>query len=380
MRCVAPLVVITIFGLFASLAAGCSGDDKSKQPASTAPAGTEATPTAPTAPAVAITYAQPGHATFHVIGGKAQGAMDIEQFMPRDIHVREGDTIEWTSQGFEGHTITFFKDEDQLHTVLANYLVPDPDDPGSQLFNPQVALRSDTGTTFAGDGTFVNSGFIGVPAEQTYTLTFAKRGIYQYLCLVHPLWMRGTVTVDAPDAQVESPETVGARGQADLADFLAEEQHTLERAQSEPRALPGPQGTSLHRVAVGLTTPYGQIATFVQPSLDITTGDTVIFESDDRDFHNVVFKGAGEEPPGVSVRVDPDGRGINVSLDKRSAVGVDPPPAGFDPSTFLSSGTLGILMPRTTWRLTFDTPGTYTYSCTIHVLAGMAGVIHVSAR
>jgi plastocyanin len=37
-------------------------------------------------------------------------------------------------------------------------------------------------------------------------------------------------------------------------------------------------------------------------------------------------------------------------------------------------------MPRTTWRLTFDKPGTYTYSCTIHVLAGMAGVIHVSAR
>jgi plastocyanin len=335
--------------------------------------------TTPSATAT-ITFALPGAATFHVIAGKAQGAMDIEQFMPRDIHIREGDTIEWTAQGIEGHTVTFFKDEEQLHEVLASYLVPDPDDAGSQLFNPKVALRSDTGPTFSGDGTFVNSGFFGVPVEQTYSLTFAKRGVYQYLCLVHPLWMRGTVTVDAPDVQVESPESVSSLGKAQLADYLAEEQRTLDRASAETRTLPGPGGTAVHRVAVGLTTPFGQVATFVQPSLDIKSGDTVIFESDDRDFHNVVFKGAGDEPPGVSVRVDPGGRGINVSLDKRSATAVDPPAGGFDDRTFLSSGTLGILMPRTTWRLTFDKPGTYTYSCTIHVLAGMAGVIHVSAR
>jgi plastocyanin len=327
-----------------------------------------------------ITFAAPGAATFHVIAGKAQGAMDIEQFMPRDIHIREGDTIEWAAQGIEGHTVTFAANEDQLHTVLASYLVPDPDDPGSQLFNPRVALRSDTGATFSGDGTFVNSGFFGVPAEQTYSLTFTKRGVYQYLCLVHPLWMRGTVTVDAPEAQVESPDTVASRGTAQLADYLAEEQRTLDRASAETRELPGPDGTAAHRVAVGLTTPYGQVATFVQPSLDIKAGDTVIFESDDRDFHNVVFKGAGEDPPGVRVIVDPGGRGINYSLDRSSATAVDPPAAGFDDRTFLSSGTLGILMPRTTWRLTFDKPGTYTYTCTIHVLAGMAGVIHVSAR
>ncbi len=327
-----------------------------------------------------IAFAPVGAATFDVIAGKAQGAMDIEQFMPRDIHIREGDTIQWTAQGIEGHTVTFFKDEDQLHQVLANYLVPDPDDPGSQLFNPQVALRSDTGATFSGDGTFVNSGFFGVPAEQTYSLTFEKQGVYQYLCLVHPLWMRGTVTVDAADAPVESPDSVAALGKAQLADYLAEEQRTLDRANAETRELPGPDGTVVHRVAVGLTTPYGQVATFVQPSLDIKAGDTVIFESDDRDFHNVVFKGAGEDPPGVRVIADPLGRGINYSLDKRSATAVDPPPGGFDETTFLSSGSLGILMPRTTWRLTFDKPGTYTYACTIHVLAGMAGVIHVSAR
>ena len=129
---------------------------------------------------------------------------------------------------------------------------------------------------------------------------------------------------------------------------------------------------------VGLTTPYGQAAVFVNPVLDIKSGDTVIFENDDRDFHNVVFKGGRKElPPGIGIIVDPEGRGLNFSLDKQSSVAVDPPAGGFDDQTFLSSGSLGILQPRLTWRLKFDTPGTYSYACTIHVLGGMAGVITV---
>jgi plastocyanin len=56
---------------------------------------------------------------------------------------------------------------------------------------------------------------------------------------------------------------------------------------------------------------------------------------------------------------------------------VDPQAGGFDPSTFLSSGTMGTFQPRQTWRLTFSAPGTYVYNCTIHQFAGMGGVIAV---
>jgi plastocyanin len=59
---------------------------------------------------------------------------------------------------------------------------------------------------------------------------------------------------------------------------------------------------------------------------------------------------------------------------------VDPPPGGFDAATFLSSGSMGITMPRSRWQLTFDNPGRYSYSCTIHAFAGMAGVIDVAPR
>ncbi len=90
-----------------------------------------------------------------------------------------------------------------------------------------------------------------------------------------------------------------------------------------------------------------------------------------------MFKGAKGLPPGIGVTADPEGRGINYTISKESAVAVDPPPGGFDATTFLSSGSLGVLQPRLTWTLRFDTPGTYVYNCTIHVLAGMAGVINV---
>jgi plastocyanin len=144
------------------------------------------------------------------------------------------------------------------------------------------------------------------------------------------------------------------------------------------RSIPAPGGATLHRVQVGLTTMYGQIAVFVDNDLEINAGDTVIFENDDRNFHNVVFKGdLPEFPLAYEVRVDPEGRGINVALAKESAMQVDPPPEGFDETTFLSSGTMGLLQPRQTWRLTFDEPGTYVYNCTIHQFAGMAGVITV---
>jgi plastocyanin len=325
---------------------------------------------------VEVSYAEPGPTTFSVIGGRNEGPIDIEQFLPTDIHIRVGDTIEWTSAGYEGHTITFAPFD--YFAELGDYLVPDPDDPEQMIFNDLVALRSGTGESYPGDGGAYNSGFIGVPTEAKYKLTFTEEGIYQYLCVVHPLWMRGTVTVDSADAQVESPESVAARAAAEYDALVADAEALRSRMQEVRRSIPAPGGATLHRVQVGLTTMYGQIAVFIDADLDINAGDTVIFENDDRNFHNVVFKGdLPEFPLAYEVRVDPEGRGINVALAKESAMQVDPPAEGFDETTFLSSGTMGILQPRQTWRLTFDEPGTYVYNCTIHSFAGMAGVITV---
>jgi plastocyanin len=297
--------------------------------------------------------------------------------MPADVRIRAGDSIEWTVHGYEGHTITFGNGDDTL-AGIGPYLVPDPANAAQQIFNPKLALASIEQGPHNGDTTFINSGFIGVPAEATYSLTFAKPGLYTYLCLVHPFTMTGTVTVEPAGSTVDTPETVSARGEAESALYMGELQQHVTALQDQVVSAPGPGDSTVHYIQVGAITDHGQAAVYTPSVTDISPGDTVIFQNDDRNFHNVIFQGdRAEAPPGIGIVPDPDGRGLNFTLDPASAVAVDPPPEGFGPSTFLSSGSLGVLQPRLTWTLRFDTPGQYTYRCTIHALAGMVGVINV---
>jgi plastocyanin len=370
------ILPFSIFVVAAAGIAACDGDDAKPQPAPS-PAATDVADNATPQSEIVVTDAPPGPATFTVIAGKWEGAMDIEAFMPADVRIRAGDTIEWRAHGFESHTISF-GDDDDLLASLGDYLVPDPANPSQKLFSPKISLRSEAQGTHRGDGQLITSGWIGVPTEASYRLTFTKEGLYTYLCFVHPFTMTGTVSVDAAGATVESPETVAARGQADLRRYIEIEKAALADAQARERTSPGPGGATIHRVQVGLTTEYGQVAVYVPASLDIDAGDTVIFENDDRDFHNVIFKGdRAEPPPGIAIAADPGGRGLIFGLDAASATIVDPPAGGFDDRTFLSSGTMGVIQPRMTWTLRFGTPGRYVYNCTIHTLAGMAGVINV---
>ena len=46
---------------------------------------------APAPTSTQVPYAAPGPATFSIIGGRNEGPLDIEQFMPYLVHIREGD-------------------------------------------------------------------------------------------------------------------------------------------------------------------------------------------------------------------------------------------------------------------------------------------------
>ena len=322
-----------------------------------------------------MSYAPDAATTFSVLAGATDGNADVEMFMPANIKVRVGDSIEWTAHGFEGHTITF-GDGDDILFGIGDYLLPNPANPDQRIFNPTLALASENQGPHDGTTAYINSGFIGVPVEAKYALSFTKEGLYTYLCLVHPFSMTGTVTVEPAATQVESPETVSARGEVERVRFLDELKAEARRLDAEGRTASGPGDTTIHYVNVGAITDHGQAAVYTPGALDITVGDTVIFENDDRNFHNVIFKGSLPELPS-GIGIIPDPRGLNFSLDNASAVAVDPPPEGFDETTFLSSGSMGVLQPRLTWTLKFDKPGTYVYACTIHGLAGMTGVVNV---
>jgi hypothetical protein len=109
-----------------------------------------------------VTSAPPGPTTFRLIGGKTEGTIDVEAFMPADVRIRAGDTLSWTAHGYEGHTVTFGDSYDDVLAGIGPYLVPDPDDAEQVMFNPTLSLPSEKQGTHDGDGTFINSGFIGV--------------------------------------------------------------------------------------------------------------------------------------------------------------------------------------------------------------------------
>ena len=107
-------------------------------------------------------------------------ALEIQTFLPSDITVVEGDTIDWNIIG--------------LHTVTQ------PAGPPNLVFNPEI-LAPSGGDTYSGSG-FFNSGLLlgreGPPGAPTsYSLKFDAPGTFDYICLVHGPLMTGTITVSA---------------------------------------------------------------------------------------------------------------------------------------------------------------------------------------
>jgi plastocyanin len=360
------------FALVATLTVACDDGDEGGgvgQPTSAAtPAATEPAPEATTG------FAPDGPTTFDVLAGAKDGAVDVEWFFPETIRIRAGDSITWTADGYEGHTITFIPDG--RLTTLGDYLIPAPDVPGAREFNPTFALNS----AQQGDhdpSVLVNSGYYGVPAAGTYTLRFPTEGVYSYLCMIHPLGMRGSVVVEPPGEQVPSPETVRARAEADKQRALDEALAAQEARASELQALADETGGDAHIVAVGLDTDRAQVVAFMPASLTIDAGDTVIFSNSDRDFHNVVFVPDGQTAPQFPIIKTVEGRvGFRLIINPDAEREIPPPP-NFGPGDLFSSGLMGVTMPRFQWALTFDNPGRYRFECTVHTLAGMAGVLTV---
>jgi plastocyanin len=198
--------------------------------------------------------------------------------------------------------------------------------------------------------------------------------------MVHPLHMRGTVVVDAAGAEVPAPEAVVAEGERQLERYVEEARAMSEANEAERRAAHEAAGGQSWDVSVGIDTPHAQVLSFLPASLDIKTGDTVVFWNSDRDFHNVVFTPEGQDPPPFPIIKPVEGRAGFRLLINPDAEREVPPPEGFGPDAYFSSGIMGITFPRVHYEVTFSQPGTYRYACTIHALAGMAGVVQVSAR
>jgi plastocyanin len=326
--------------------------------------------------------------TVTVLVGGGQDTIVLDSFFPQTVRVRVGDTVVWKFNGDETHhfhTVTLFGgpfDGPKRAVVgggpgevIPPGAVPVPGgQPGERMRNPVRAwpTRKPAAPSETYDGTtYVNSGEMrkrprapGMPAFETFSLTFTKPGTYRYVCAAHP-HMQGTIEVmPAEVVDVPSQAEIDKQAEAEAAHLLA----LIEKAKGlgkTVRSEPGPNGTTFWFVRAGAFDTSGemrgQLFDFLLKTLTVKAGDTAIWES--VDIHTITFNPMPPSPDPHIVKAQADGPPL--LLENPKVFQPSKPAPVYDPAQYFNSALLGMTQAcGTSWALTFDTPGVYEYfSC-----------------
>jgi plastocyanin len=258
-------------------------------------------------------------------------------FLPSDITVNAGDTINWEANGAEIHTVTFLAKGQSLQ----------PFDPFDANQLGRVGTESYDGTSYYNSGLMSNVEVPGFTVVESYSLTFPKEGDFTYYCVVHGMAMKGTVHVQEEGSEYpytqrdydrwsRAQERSILRDGRELADSLAEQ-------------------ASNHLVLAGSDDGVAMVMRFVRPAVTVHVGDKVVFNNPGMDApHTVTF---GNEPANIFV------------------------PSG-DPTQFsggdLNSGIIPANAGKaSTFEVTFTKAGTFKYICALHDYMGMVGEVRV---
>jgi len=187
---------------------------------------------------------QTNNNTIRVEAGGGNSTAPLTVYVPQSIKIKAGQSVNWynpTPVG-EPHSVTFLKNNSLFPPFAAPFAVPNstqfkalmpnpnleplivPNPPGveptttktviidnARAYNPTVVdsagknvkyLPPNANYTMDGTERYINSGWLwpqgqvppGAPPLTTFTVTFEKLGIYDYVCTVHP-WMVGSVEV-----------------------------------------------------------------------------------------------------------------------------------------------------------------------------------------
>ena len=275
-------------------------------------------------------------ATWNILVGVDNKAHDITgmAYLTPEIWINAGDTITWTANSGEPHTVAFLA-SGQQRPRLYNPLSPTQNNPAG-------------GSSYDGQS-FYNSGdmslFFGV---QSYSLTFPVTGDFTYICFIHPMMSPGIVHVRPagtpyPHDQAYYNDEAGEIGNA----LIQDGKDLLENMQEE---------SDSHHVTIGATDGKAMVMLFTPATIHLNRGATITF--DDRtptdDPHTVSFG----KPQGKTFPLVPYGDSNNFTGQP------------------LNSGLLG---SNTDWKIpapyhlqgnkytvTFNRAGTYQFYCAIH--------------
>ncbi|MDH3793955.1 MAG: plastocyanin/azurin family copper-binding protein [Nitrosopumilus sp.] len=177
------------------------------------------------------------------VGTSVPGCEDTNAcYLPANITINAGDTVEWPNVDTAAHTVTS----------------------GSPAEGPSGVFDSSL-----------------LMADATFAFTFEDAGEYDYFCMVHP-WMIGSVSVTEGSMMEET---------------MMEETMMEETMMEEPV---GPQTHSVE-IPVGTSVPGCEDtnACYLPANITINAGDTVEWPNVDTAAHTVTSGSPAEGPSGV---------------------------------------------------------------------------------
>ena len=318
-------------------------------------------------------------------------AGQADAFLPNEIWIHAGDSIQWTWQPKnEPHTLTF---------LTAGQTRPTPPPPigppagppigppfffGSPAECPSPNPYNGGSATYDGSACVSSAVLNGGTAPSTFTVTFPNPGNYKMVCLIHTN-MNGTVHVLDEAAvlpNTQSDYDKQARDQA--GDILKDADNPREEVKdfrpSQHEVL-----MTGEMVATGGGRQYLAIVRFFPETIRIQKGDTVEFTNADPTEPHTVTSGKSDtlvnDMAVINSSLTPDGAlasTVNSAGDFGNATPVAGVNSGFLQASPEDAAGRGQSPPGTTRiRIQFNAAGTFYYHCALHDVDGMNGSVVV---
>ena len=323
--------------------------------------------------------------TLSVLVGGGMGTSSLNEYFPRAIEIRAGDTVRWQVNGNadDPHTVTFSPNLDAVVDI-----VPKPNG-GRDEFIFATSLADPSRGRGAPIESYRPSGYFNsgimfgyqlsdeIPLIEEFSLRFPEPGSFNYICGIHE-FHRGTVIVkEASDpnlphqVEISQAATEQMKFGLGITNALQEFVRLNQVLDREPKT----DGSERIFVAAGMGSPEAEVLEFFPKKLEIKVGDTVTWFASR--FHAVVLNTEGS-PPEFYLTEPRAGPTPFIVANPKVLFPTEPTPEFDGTGGLWSSGLLGYGQRPggLSYTLTFTTPGTYGYVCPIH--RGMVGTVSVN--
>lgn len=308
-----------------------------------------------------------------VSGQSGDMAKQAVAFLPSEIWIHAGDSITWTFDSGDVHTVSFL-------TVGQVYPLD---------FTQGCPPITPSGSPFDGSSCVSSA---PLTLGQTYEVVFPKAGNYEIVCLVHGQ-MFGLIHVLDPALPLPHDQAFYDKQAKEqlkaLLDDADLQQHHAEHMHSTGDMFSAKMSSHTKSVTAGVgeiaATAGGQqslsVVRFLDGNVTIHAREIVEWSNQDPEIgHTITFGTIPQDlidpscSPNCVVTTDPDGAlhatitstQQNVHSGLIAALLEDEP--GFPQ---------GPVYPPTRFRITFTAPGTYPYVCAFHDNLGMDGTVTV---